>query len=321
MSKDPKSRSVPSETSPDSPTSANPTAPEPPSQTTSLSSPTPEDAPAESPSGAAPDSGRLTLEQELKGEDFALRGWHRMIELVDYLAFHVDGRSTGLYAAENPETYARMLGLASTLKAAVQWFRLDKDQSRPRFVLEAQKYLADGPQGEAIDAPRAFPPNATAVFIPSGPIARRKGEHGAAGRQHDVAELKKDLVGVLEKVEQSDLADHQLAWREAGQPLPKAGWVLAGRLTDLLLARIAHGWCSEMLRGQGFVWRSLDTQFAAVGSAIADVLDDADLYRDETTSLTEWGGRLVALSERVIRAGLAALGVAVEKDFFRDRRG
>lgn len=244
-----------------------------------------------------------------------------MIDLADYLAFHVDGRSTGLYATENSETYARMLGLASTIKAAVQWFSLDQPQQRPRFVLEAQKYLADGPQDRLIAASRAFPPNDTPMCILSGSVARRKGDRGGAGRQQDITELKNDLVDILGRVEQSDLADHQRAWREPGQPLPKVGWVLAGRLAEALIFEIAQGWCSEMLREQGFAWRSWDGQFATVGSAIADVLDDTDLARSEAESRTDWRVRLDAVSERIIRAGLTALGMAVEKDFFRDRRG
>lgn len=318
MSKDPKSPSELSETSSVSPKSTSSVAPHP---TTSRSSRRLEDGAVASRSAAAVPRGRATLEQELDGEDFALRGLHRMIDLADYLAFHVDGRSTGLYATENPETYAHVLGLASTIKAAVQWFHLDESQQRPRFVLEAQKYLADGPQDKLIAASRAFPPNDTPMCILSGSVARRKGDRGAAGRQQDIAELKSELVDILGRVEQPDLADHQRAWREPGRALPKVGWVLAGKLGETLLFHLAQGWCSEMLRDSGFVWHSWDGQFATVGSAIADVLDDTDLGRDEAESRTDWRARLDGVCERIIRAALTALGIAVERDFFRDRRG
>jgi hypothetical protein len=300
MSTDPKSRCEPSETSSDLPKAAS-SVPLHPLQPVTLPSSPPHDGPVASPNLAAVTLGRTTLEQELAGEDFAFRGMHRMIDLADYLAFHVDGRSTGLYATENPETYARVLGLASTIKAAVQWFRLGQSEQRPRFVLEAQNYLADGPQDKLIAASRAFSPNDSPLSILSGSIARRKGDRGAAGRQHDITELKNDLVEILSKVEQIELADHQHAWREVGQPLPRVGWVLAGRLGQALLFQIARGWCSEMLRDRGFVWRSPDAQFQAVGSAIAGVLDDADLLRDESESRTDWRVRQDALSERIIR--------------------
>src|SRR5206468_1652257 len=58
-----------------------------------------------------------TLEQRLGTDDFARRGWQRLIELTDYVAHLVDGRTTGVLATESRAVYLRVLSLATTLKA------------------------------------------------------------------------------------------------------------------------------------------------------------------------------------------------------------
>jgi hypothetical protein len=67
-----------------------------------------------------------------------------------------------------------------------------------------------------------------------------------------------------------------------------------------------------MLREQGFVWGSW---------AGRSVLDDADLQQLDDEAKTAWRKRLGLLAERVIRARFTALGVDLDKDFFRVRRG
>lgn len=97
-------------------------------------------------------SPRRTLEEELRGEDFAERGLQRLADLADYVAHLVDGRSLGLFATEKPRTFEQVVGLASVIKAALQWFMLDRE-SRPKFVVELEKYLAESRPGEnAVEA-------------------------------------------------------------------------------------------------------------------------------------------------------------------------
>lgn len=54
-------------------------------------------------SEALPD--RRTLEEELISNDFATRGLDRLVDLADYFAHLVDGRTTGLLATDNPKTF------------------------------------------------------------------------------------------------------------------------------------------------------------------------------------------------------------------------
>lgn len=96
-----------------------------------------------------------TLEEYIVGEDFARRGVVRLIQVADYLAHLVDGRTTGVLATVDRETYASVLGLATTVKAALQWFLLDQTP-RPKFVVEAEKYLAEGPTAEWIRPPEVI---------------------------------------------------------------------------------------------------------------------------------------------------------------------
>jgi hypothetical protein len=99
-----------------------------------------------------------TLEQVIAGADFARRGWHRLFEVADYLAHLVDGRTTGILMLERPDTYRRAHGLATAVKAAFQWYALDASP-RPRFIGEAETYLAEHAANDWIRSPPGAPPD------------------------------------------------------------------------------------------------------------------------------------------------------------------
>jgi hypothetical protein len=162
-----------------------------------------------------------------------------MIDLADYIAHLVDGRSTGVLAAD-PQTYSQVLGLATVLKAAVQWFRLDAS-SRPKFIAEAERYLAEQPIGHAIVGTRAVEPNDRPISIGSGPVAARKGGRGVAGRQEAVVRLKEAISRLLSKVSTSELHAHQLAFQDSSAPKPAQGWILAWGVADALIFEIPVG--------------------------------------------------------------------------------
>ncbi len=256
-----------------------------------------------------------TLEEELDGDDFAFRGWHRMIDLADYVAHLVDGRSTGLLAA-GAQTYGKVLGLATVLKAAVQWFRLDAD-SRPKFIVEAERYLAEQPLDQAIVAPLAYEPNAHPISIRPGPVAARKGGRGPAGRQKAMLRLKQALIKLLAQVTNAHLQAHQQAFEDPVAPKPPQPWVLAWAIADSLLFEIPTGFLAEELQQQGFVWKSWDDRRQAAAKAASNVLEFADLSEEPASTRDE---RLGELAELLIRRMLTALGVTPDKDLFRVRR-
>jgi hypothetical protein len=258
-----------------------------------------------------------SLERELEvDEGFAIHGWHRMIDLVDYISARVDGRLTGVLVTKMPETFTRVLGLASALKAALQWFQLD-DDPRPRFVVEAEKYLAEQPLNQPIVAPMAIPPNGAPMSIRSGPVVAKKGGRGPAGRQDEVTALKAALVDLIEPLSQEDLHVHQRAFRDISAPRPSQKWVPPVVAAELLVFRIPNGTFAEMLREQGFLWESWDKRLAAVAWAMLDVLDDADISDDSIEPRTD---RLNEVAQQMIARALLALGVTPDKDLFRRRR-
>ncbi len=259
----------------------------------------------------------LSLERELEvDEDFAIHGWHRMIDLVDYIAARVDGRLTGVLVTKKPETFTRVLGLASALKAAVQWFHLDPNP-RPSFVVAAEKYLAGQLRDQPIVASKPVPPNGSPMSIRSGPVVARKGGRGSAGRQEEVAELKAALIARIEPLSQEDLHVHQQAFRDASAPRPSQGWMLPLVIAEEVLFRIPNGTFAEMLREQGFLWESWEGRLAAVAKEMLDVLDDADISDDSTMPRSD---KLNDLAQTLIVRALLALGVTPDKDLFRRRR-
>jgi hypothetical protein len=258
----------------------------------------------------------LSLEQELETEDFAVRGLHRMIDLADYISSLVDGRTTGLFVTKTPEVYTRLLGLASAFKAAAQWYQLDA-APRPKFVAEAERYLAEQPLGVDIIAPKAMPWNHAPISMRSGPVVAKRGGRGAAGRQEEVTKLKDALVKLIRPISPEDLHDHQQAYRADRGPLPREGWVLAWAIADAVLFRIPNGALAEMFREQGFVWKDFDIRRLAAGKAAYEVLEDADL--SENPADTRADG-LNELAEELIKRVLHALGVTPDQDFFRRRR-
>lgn len=231
-----------------------------------------------------------------------------MIDLADYIAHLVDGRSTGVLAT-SAQTYSQVLGLATALKAAVQWFRLDAG-SRPKFIVEAERYLAEQPLGAAIVGTMAIEPNENPISIRSGPVVARKGGRGVGGRQEAVVRLKDAISQLLSKVSTSELHAHQLAFEDPSAPKPAQGWVLAWGIADALIFEIPLGFLAEELQQQGFTWSTWDDRRRSAGEAAFDVLEDADLSEKPMATRAK---RLDELSELLIRRMLAALGVTPDK--------
>jgi hypothetical protein len=256
------------------------------------------------------------LERELETDDFAVRGLHRMIDLADYISSLVDGRTTGLFVTKTPDVYSRVLGLATALKAAVQWFRLDNDP-RPKFVVEAERYLAAQPLDTGIVASKAMPWNSAPISMRSGPVVAKRGGRGPAGRQEEVTKLKDALMKLIEPISQDDLHVHQQAYRADRGPLPRQGWVLAWAIADVVLFRIPNGALAEMFREQAFIWKDWDMRRVAAGKAAFEVLEDADVSDEPADTRAE---RLTELAEQLIRSVLLALDVIPDKDLFRRRR-
>jgi hypothetical protein len=265
---------------------------------------------------ATPPNSKLpdTLEECIAGEDFARRGLVRLIQVTDYLAHLVDGRTTGVLATVNRETYLRVLGLATTVKAALQWFVLDPAR-RPRFVVEAEKYLAEGPTAEWIRPP-AVVPDDECQSIRAGPVVGRKGGRGSAGRLYSLSELKRNLVELLEPFTQDDLHRHQAALHDPEHPKPKEGWILGRAIGDVIYFALVDGVCSDMLREQRFEWPPWEQVRASLDLVVESALDRADIGEPADTR----AARLDELAEELIRGALVALGVRVEKDLFRERR-
>ena len=275
---------------------------------------TSETAHLEKPTGAERDFAR-TLEHRLGTEDFARRGWQRLLELADYVAHLVDGRTTGVLATESRGTYLRVLSLATTLKATAQWFALDHED-RPKFVVEAEKYLADAARGRRIAAPTTIAEDELPQML-SGPVAPRKGGRGAAGRLHALAELKRDIVELLRPLEQKDLQRHLRALRDPESEPAKEAWPLVSGLADCILFAVMNGLCADLLREQAFEWPPWDVARLQVVAAIHELLNDVSVAAEPAATREE---RLAEIAERMIRVGLAALGIRAEKDFFRERR-
>jgi hypothetical protein len=256
-----------------------------------------------------------TLEQRLGTEDFARRGWQRLLELADYVAHLVDGRTTGVLTTESRGTYLRVLSLATTLKATAQWFALDHED-RPKFVVEAEKYLADAPRGRRIAAPTTIADDELPQML-SGPVAPRKGGRGAAGRLHALAELKRQIVELLRPLKQEDLQRYLRALRDPESEPAKEAWPLVSGLADCILFAVMNGLCADLLREQAFEWPPWDVARLQVVAAIHELLNDVSVAAEPAATREE---RLAEIAERMIRVGLAALGIRAEKDFFRERR-
>ena len=238
-----------------------------------------------------------------------------MIDLADYISHLVDGRSTGVLTTD-ADTYSHVLGLATVLKAAVQWFRLDVN-SRPKFIAEAERYLTEQPIGETVVGTKAVEPNDRPISIRSGPVVARKGGRGMAGRQEAVVRLKAAISQLLSKVSASELHAHQHAFQDSSAPRPAEGWVLAWAIADSLIFEIPSGFLAEELQLQAFSWSTWDDRRASAASAAFEVLDEADLSAQPTATRTK---RLNELAEALVRRMLIALDVAPDKDLFRVRR-
>jgi hypothetical protein len=88
-------------------------------------------------------SDSITLDDELASPYFAEHGKARALVFASYLTSLVDDRSTGTLATSAPKVYERVVGFASSVKAAAYWFFGEPDASAPDFVALAERYLAD----------------------------------------------------------------------------------------------------------------------------------------------------------------------------------
>ncbi len=260
-----------------------------------------------------------TLDDELGNEDFAKRGWHRLSDLADYISFLVDGRSLGWLAAGDPRVFERVFGLATVLKAATQWFGFDHKTRRPRFVVEAEKYLVDGVHGRVMLVP-FVPHENQAINLRTGPVLARKGGRGAGGRLHSLAALVADMVRFLEQVPPEKLGTHLEAYHDGSYRLPydqrALPWVLPVVLMERFVMALPRGTLSDFLRERGFRWAK-DLQAPQVMAAIARVLENADLTGANARKRRQ---RAERIARACILAAIKALGVEPPKDLFRDRR-
>ena len=186
------------------------------------------------------------LGKDIETDDFAIRGWHRMIDLVNYISSFIEARSIGSRDVCDATTYERIRSLATALKATVQWFALDPE-TRPRFVVEAARYLADGPLDEIVKAPKTVPPNGAPISMRTGPIISRKGGRGAAGRQEEAARMRESVRLFLAPLSQEDLIAHQEAYRSPDSAQIAPDRVLARALAKHFLMRLLSGTFVEIL--------------------------------------------------------------------------
>lgn len=263
---------------------------------------------------AEPGSHRRTLEDELSSQDFATRGWSRLFDLADYLCHLIDGRTTGLLATNDRKVFSRLAGLASTHKAALQWYASNQGRTPP-FVAYAEKYLAKEPHGQPIPTPA--PIEGLNTNLRTGPVLGRKGGKGAAGRLHSLAALKAQMVALLDPLTDADLQIHLQAYRDPAKPRPKERWVLPRALADEILSAFTMGMLSDLLREQDFRW-NWEKQLPTMSDSLARHFRDE--VRLETPRGTSRGRHLAKLAEQAILVAFKSIGVRVPKDLFRVRR-
>jgi hypothetical protein len=218
-------------------------------------------------------------------------------------------------ATDSPKTFERVVGLASTVKAAAIAFLRD-EEPKPEFIVLAERYLAEGPE----EAPIARPRKSKRAPWPlrTGPVVRRKGSYGRQGRGHQLEELKASLLALIGPLTDDDLRIHLRAHWDPAAVRPKERWVLPLTLADELFSAFARGWLADLLREHDVHW-NWEKQRAAVSGSFARYL------QDETDLGTQLGAQraehLRGLAERMICIALETIGVPVPKDFFRQRRG
>lgn len=263
---------------------------------------------------AEPPPDRRTLDQELGSPDFAIRGFYRLVDLADYLSHFADGRAVGLYSIEDRKVFERVVGLASVVKAAAQWFPFD-DGPKPKFVAYAEKYLAEGPH----DVPMIVPLVVKGLHwnLRTGPVVRVKGGQGARGRLHSLAALKRNLITLIEPLTEEDLRIHLLAYRNPQNPRPKQSWLLPPAIADQIFSAFVNGTLADLLHEQDFRW-NWEEQRPAICSALARYFNEEVRLGRE---LSDRSSHLEKLAERLIIVALESLRIRVPKDFFRDRRG
>lgn len=275
----------------------------------------------ESGSGTHP-SDKITLEDELASPDFAEHGKARALVLASYLASLVDDRSTGTLATGDRKVYERVVGFASSMKAAACWFFGEPDAQAPDFVTLAEHYLANRAlnRDDPDEARRIVePPPGTEHRVPRlvpGPVVSRKGGHGKSGRVHAVQEHKRVFVELLERLDQRDLEVHLRAFQDPQAPRPSEKWILPKAIAENMLVELTRGAFPQLLREQDFHWPEPDPLLQTLAAAARRVLKQADLTQ-APRALRE--ARLDELAENLMRAMLGALDIKVDADFFRDR--
>jgi hypothetical protein len=260
-----------------------------------------------------------TLEREVGAPDFARRGWYRLADLADYLSSLVDGRSAGLFVVGSSNIRDRLLGLASVVKAAAQWFGYDHDARLPPFVRHAERYLSESRHGQPFYVP--FLHHRQQVNMRTGPVVAHKRGRGAAGRLHSLALLVGEIADILEKLGPEDLHIHLAAYKAGAHlglkvPRPKEHWILPLVLADTIAFSLANGTLSDLLQEQGFQWAN-DLYIPELAEEMAVLIEDMDLSADSAGQRRE---HLEQLSRRCIRVALSTLGIDVPRDLFRDRR-
>jgi hypothetical protein len=140
------------------------------------------------------------------------------------------------------------------------------------------------------------------------------------GRRHAVATFKDELTLILDSITPEGLHAQQAGFRQLiSEDLTRAsGDIAAISMTHHFVYALGSGFCADMLREQKFMWPDSRDLLKRLSAAMADVLDDADLSAEPSQTRAD---RLEEIAERLISAGFQALGVAMEKDFFRVRRG
>jgi hypothetical protein len=255
-----------------------------------------------------------TLDDALSGDDFKLRGLFQLHQLADLLGSFVDGRSVGLFASPNAETRNTLVGLASTIKAALQWFVFEPDK-RPEFVVLAERYLVDGPPARravtlACQSPHGWHPE----FRP-GPVALRRQGRGRAGRMHGIRRQRHRIEAMLRVLSPTALQEHHDAFLDPHSARAKQGYLLPRLVAEVIFFDAPQGVHAELFAEQDFRWPDLQSYFRTVAPAINGALANVDV-----SSSPGRAKRLREGAEMAIRKALEALGLRVDKDYFRYRR-
>ncbi len=255
-----------------------------------------------------------TLDEAISSADFKSRGLFQLQQLAAFLASFVDGQSVGLFASTNPETRSTLIGLASVIKAGLQWFLFEPNERR-EFVVAAERYLVDGPSSRrmvqlACQSPHGWHPE----FRP-GPVALRRQGRGRAGRLHGIRRQRHRIEALLRVLSPTALQEHHDAFLHPESARAKQGCLLPRLVAEVIFFDAPQGVHAELFAEQDFRWPDVGRYFRTVEPAINAALANIDVSRS-----TGRAKRLREGAEVAIRKTLEALGLKVDKDYFRYRR-